>query len=197
MSIEDIHTTGEPASPSTERGEWGDPDTIAAELAALGELPLDAEETEAGLGEGVQATPHVQTVATLVSLAAPIEAALRQPLSELELARVYRRVVTRRPSVANSTAYPKAPRSSRSLVTALAVVAAAAAFVVIPLRGPAGLDARDPSPGLANSGLGAVTRAGLAQLGGSSGSARAQALADDYAARMAASPTDAPRGGPR
>ena len=171
-------------------------DRIAAELAALGEPELSDDEVgERGLS--LDADPDVRTVGTLVSLGEPLPEPLVRPLSEFELARVYRKVAMRMPAAARHVgeASPAAaheqPKSGsrRSMLTALTVVAAAAAFILVPnLRsGAQSVDTpQRRAEALANAAqTGEAARVGLEALG-SSGSARASALAEDYARRMEA-----------
>lgn len=166
---------------------------IAAELAALGEAPLSDDDVAS---PNAESDPDVRTVQTLVSLGQPLPDPLVRPLSELELARVYRRVATRIPAAARADRHDAAPaandsrRSRRSMVTALTVIAAAAAFVVLPQRGKVdGLDtpqrrAKARSSMAASS---EAARAGLAVFG-PSGSARATAMAAAYAERIEGTP---------
>lgn len=169
-------------------------DRIAAELAALGEPELSDDEVgERGLS--LHADPDVRTVGTLVSLGQPLPEPLVRPLSEFELARVYRKVALRMPAAARHVgeASPAAaneqhkPGSRRSMLTALTVVAAAAAFILVPSlrRGADSLDTpQRRAQALASTAeVGEAARVGLEALG-PSGSARASALAEDYARRM-------------
>lgn len=159
---------------------------IAAELAALGESAVDAAEQAAVqqelAGRNVQAT-----VQTLMGLAEPLSPMLARPLSEHELARIYRRVAIGLPAGVEPVAAPGIAR--RSVVTTLAVVAAAAALVLVPVvRGDgATLDTphRRQQARSETAAMGAAVKAGLDAYG-PSGSARARSLADDYAARVQA-----------
>ena len=171
-------------------GGPADVDRIAAELAALGEDALDELELPM-LADG-EADADVRTVGTLVSLATPLSPALVRPLSEIELARIYRRVAVRLPAAArkvvahDDAAHAPAP-SRRSILSTLSVVAAAAAFVLVPvLRSePPSVDAvehRQRALSAAEA-TGDAARAGLSRLG-PSGGARATALAERYAARL-------------
>jgi len=170
-------------------------DRIAAELAALGEPELSDDEVDASL----DAHADVRTVGTLVSLGEPLPEPLVRPLSELELARVYRKVAMRMPAAARHVGDPSpagahhepAPGSRRSMLTALTVIAAAAAFILVPnlRRGANSLDTpqRRAAALAGTAQAGEAARVGLDALG-SSGSARASALAEDYARRMNARP---------
>ncbi|MBL4687503.1 MAG: hypothetical protein JKY37_23105 [Nannocystaceae bacterium] len=186
-------------------------ESVAAELAALGEGPVSDEEL-AGIADGraVGTVEHgmaehgmvghgmvghgmvehgtVATVATLVSLGQPLSDALVRPLSELELARVYRRVAVRLPAAARGNSGAVTGQgSARSAWTALTVVAAAAAFVLVPVL-RRGADPMDTPQGRVHAqqeaaAIGDAARVGLRALG-PSGSARTRSLADDYARRM-------------
>lgn len=183
---------------SSDHNREGDPEaaelsaaeSVAAELAALGEGPVSDEELSGiaggrgSIGSGTIGSGTVATVATLVSLGQPLSDALVRPLSELELVRVYKRVAVRLPAARGDGA-PAV--SSRSAWTALTVVAAAAAFVLVPVL-RRGADPMDTPQGRVHAqqeaaAIGDAARVGLRALG-PSGSARTRSLADDYARRM-------------
>ena len=95
-------------------------DRIAAELAALGEPELSDDEVgERGLS--LDADPDVRTVGTLVSLGEPLPEPLIRPLSEFELARLYRKVAMRMPAAARSQVSAVTPSARRACLVTLAL----------------------------------------------------------------------------
>lgn len=169
------------ANPQPEEGR------IAAELAALGEGPLGAAELKfVASGGSTLADSDVATVGTLIGFGHPPRL---DPLDELATRRVWSAVAGRTAGQSVSTTDGQAASSSPVMLrTVLAGFAVAASLVLVPRLGPQ----TDQSPEVrqadlaALSALGDQARAGLAKLPGDADTQRASSVADDYAARLAA-----------
>lgn len=184
-------------------------DRIAAELAALGEDPLadDPNEDEAlafALAPFADRAPDVDiaTVQTLAGWADP-EACPQRELSELARARVWRTVELRTKQAETSDEVAAPTPSKRPLVlgAVVALFAAAAAVVLVPVLTPSDSPEGEPAtvarapqaPTVTAEELDVLStqaRASLAALdrlsGEPRGSARAAAMADAYARRLEA-----------
>ncbi|MCR9164710.1 MAG: hypothetical protein ACE37F_33970 [Nannocystaceae bacterium] len=176
---------------------------IAAELAALGEDPLtDDPSDDEALAFALADAPDidVSTVQTLARWAQPEWDDADAELSELAQARVWRTVELR-----TKQAEAPAPTPAKRpllLGAVVALFAAAAAVVLVPVLSPSDASQDEPaSVAQAPADVAAVTaeeldvlsmqaRASLAALdrlsGQPRGSARAEAMADAYARRLEA-----------
>lgn len=184
-------------------------DRIAAELAALGEDPLadDPNEDEAlafALAPFADRAPDVDiaTVQTLAGWADP-EACPQRELSELAQARVWRTVElrTKQGETPDEVAAPTPSKRPLVLGAVVALFAAAAAVVLVPVLTPSDSPEGEPAtvarapqaPTVTAEELDVLStqaRASLAALdrlsGEPRGSARAAAMADAYARRLEA-----------
>lgn len=182
---------------------------IEAELAALGEAPLDSPDAQlelddfdfAARGADVSLDADVATVATLASWADPEpDGALEDDLSELAMHRVWRTIERRAPAQASAEASPStngqadAP-SGRRWGLVVAGLSIAAALLLIPVLVPSG-----PAPSDAETAAQTASREtsredldmlseqakrGLDALPGPHGTARVESMAQDYAQRLA------------
>lgn len=173
---------------------------IAAELAALGEPEADLSEVDWGGDPDAADDLDLRTVSTLFAFGQTPDVQLAAPLSEIESRRVWKRVATAAAKagvgavtsvaatvaddvVAHPTVEP-APRR-RTLLSTLAVVAAAAGIIFVPmLRGPGATGTMLDEDSRADlAAMGESAREGVEALGPMGGE-RARSLASDYARRM-------------
>jgi hypothetical protein len=158
---------------------------IAAELAALGEEPADRDELAFAAAAAVAVPDDVRTVATLVALSTWVAPA--EELLPLARHRVWRRVAARAMATPAS-APPLAPAANgpagwRGVVASLALVASVTILLHVDVAPPPTAEDR-----AALASMGEATRAVLeSTLPGAQDGARARALAEGYAERLAAS----------
>lgn len=160
-----------------------DAERIAAELAALGEDPIDDDEL-AFASTPADEHPDVRTVATLVGLSTWQPPA--QGLLPLERHRVWRRIAQRAPApaVAGTAADPDEPAANgtagwRGLVVGLALVAG---VILLPrFDAPPAPTAEDREATLS---MGQAARVALDTLPGEQDGTRARSLAEGYALRL-------------
>lgn len=150
---------------------------IAAELRALGEDGfVDGE-----IDEGATA----EVTALIGSVHAP---AIDPPLSDIEQRRAWKKLAARVPGLQHVAVSP--PR----LRLAAIGFAAAAMLALVPALGQRlGQHAHDPSAHARATALGADARRALEALPGQTDGARAQALAEAYAAQLQAQPEGQPQ----
>ncbi|MBL8943896.1 MAG: hypothetical protein JNK45_12150 [Myxococcales bacterium] len=173
---------------------------IAAELRALGEPEFDAE---------LEATPVASLVRELAVPTAfalafgPTDSALPAgaadpagagglldvaPLTELDRARVWRKIVARRSGGAAQHHGPRAPSWRATWVA----VATAAGLALVPVLSTPDR-AATPAGRAAAEALGSQARAALEGVPGEQDGGRAAELAAQYSARLSSSGSEAPR----
>lgn len=159
-----------------------DPSRIAAELAALGEDPVDDDELAYSTAVGEDLTHEdVLAVASLVDLSRWEPPS--QGLLPLERERVWRRIAQHGLPVVSEPSLPAANGMAgwRGVVAGLAMVAGLALVPRFEVAPPASEQERADTEQ-----IGEAARLAIEVLGDRDG-ARARALADDYAARLQAS----------
>jgi hypothetical protein len=164
---------------------------IRAELAALGEAPADDDElafaSAAGSASAALPPADVRTVATLVELSAWVSPAASEGLLPLAGHRVWQRVAARvavAPRADEDVEAPAANGASgwRGVLASLALVAGVALVLRVDVAPPPSDEDR-----AALASMGQATRAALeATVPGEQDGARARALAQGYAERLAA-----------
>lgn len=170
---------GPPRGGGALRGDPERAEQIRAELAALGEEPADDDELELALAAHEAA--DVRTVATLVELSTWVPPA--EELSALERHRVWQRVARRvAPAAAGGHGAPAANGATgmRGVVASLALVASVALLLRVDVAPP---PSAEDKAALESAGQAAREVLELTVPGLQDG-ARAQSLAEGYAARL-------------